>query len=176
VNAKDGRTLFEIDAEGGGIFPAGHVINFEAKSAASTTSENISSATVYQDSGKGIVTYDVVSQTSKVFVQWNCHMQVEADTAEYKMSGALRSDIDNYDSNLTASVGGSQPLLVNYTSPNLGLWIQTIMPIIVFHDHNQPAGTTISYKVYFAGVGSHYAWDPWGQVVYENVTFIEVEQ
>ena len=26
VNAKDGRTLFEIDAEGRGIFPAGHVI------------------------------------------------------------------------------------------------------------------------------------------------------
>jgi hypothetical protein len=176
VNAKDGRTLFEIDAEGGGIFPAGHVINFEAKSAASTASEVISSATVYQDSNKGIVTYDVISQTSKVFVQWNCHMQVENDPVEFKMSGALRSDIDSYASNLTASVGGSQPLMVNYSSPQIYLWTQQIMPIIAFHDHNQPAGTTISYKVYFAGTGTHYSWDPWGNVVYENVTFIEVEQ
>ena len=157
-------------------FPAGKVINFEAKSASSTGNESISGATTYQDSGKGTVTYDVVSPTSKIFVQWNCHFQVENDATEYKMSGALRSNIDNYASNLTESAGASQPLMVNYSSPAIYLWLQLMMPVIAFHDHNQPANTTISYKMFFAGTGSHYSWDTWGNTIYENVTFIEVEQ
>lgn len=156
---------------------AGQVINFECKSAASTGSEAITSTTVYQDSGKGAVTYTVVSPTSKIFVQWNCHFQVENDAANYKLSGTLRSDVDSYASNLGANTGGSQPLFVNYSSPAIYLWLQMTMPVIAFHDHNQSAGTTISYKIYFTGlVGSIYSWDTWGNDVRENVTFIEVEQ
>lgn len=155
-------------------FPAGKVINFEAKSAASTTSQAIT--TSWTDSEKGVVTYDVVSQTSKLFVQWNAHFQVENDATDYRMGGALRSDIDSYASNLSEGAGGAQPLSINYSSPQIYLWTQYTMPIIAWHDHNQSAGTTISYKVYFQGPGTVYSWDGWGRTVNENVTFIEVEQ
>ena len=160
------------------VFPAGKVINFECKNGASTGSESI--GTSFQDSGKGAVTYDVVSQTSKLFIQWNCHFQVELDNSNYRLSGALRSDVDSYASNISSTTGGSQPLSVNYGTTGQTLWIQTIVPINAFYDHNQTAGTTISFKVFFkAGGGTTgiYSWDAWGHTeIFENVTFIEVEQ
>ncbi len=156
-------------------FPAGKVINFECKNGGTTTSQAVTNS--YTDSGKGTVTYDVVSQTSKIFVQWNCHFQIENDATEYRLIGALRSDVDNYASNVSEASGGGQPLAINYSSPQIYLWTQYTMPIIAWHDHNQVADTTISYKIYFRGAGNHYSWDTWGIAeTSENVTFIEVEQ
>ena len=158
-------------------FPAGKVINFKSKSGGNTGSQAIT--TSWTDSEKGAVTYTVVSPTSKIYVQWNCHFQVENDASNYRMMGSLRSSVDSYASNLSDSAHeGTAPLVVNYSSPAIYLWIQHVQPVTAFHAHGQPAGTTISYKMYFQGSGSVsvYSWDTWGTSPSESVTFMEVEQ
>ena len=157
--------------------PVYHPINFESKSGGNTGSQAIT--TSWTDSEKGAVTYTVVSPTSKIYVQWNCHFQVENDASNYRMMGSLRSSVDSYASNLSDSAHeGTAPLVVNYSSPAIYLWIQHVQPVTAFHAHGQPAGTTISYKMYFQGSGSVsvYSWDTWGTSPSESVTFMEVEQ
>ena len=154
----------------------GNVINYESKSGGNTSSQTITPT--WSDSEKGAVTYTVVSPTSKIYVQWNCHFQVENDASNYRMLGSLRSSVDSYAANLSENTNGTAPLAINYSSPAIYLWIQYVQPVTAFHAHGQPAGTTISYKMYFQGSGSVavYSWDTWGAAPSESVTFMEVEQ
>ena len=141
-------------------FPAGNVINLEIKQYADTSSETL---TTTDSAIPGMeFTYDVKEQTSKLYVAAYPLIATEHHNTIYTHKFSLRSSVDSYGSTLG---NGNVPQIVHYGNPNLSQWLQYPTLISCFHDHNQTAGTTITYKIYghtkndTAGI---YIWDTWG--------------
>ena len=140
--------------------PAGNVINIEVKQFPSTASETIT--TTDSAIGNFEFTYVVKKQTSKLYVAAYPLIQTEHDGTDYSFVFSLRSSVDSY----ASAIGNAgTPQIVHYGSTAQSQWLQYPVIISCFHDHNQTAGTTITYKIYGHSKSNSrgiYGWDTWG--------------
>jgi len=141
-------------------FPAGNVINLEVKQYASASSETLTTTDTHIPDLE--FSYDVKEETSKLYVAAYPLIATEHHNTIYTHKFSLRSSVDSYGSALG---NGNVPQIVHYGNPNLSQWLQYPTIISCFHDHNQTAGTTITYRIYGhtkSNTAGIYIWDTWG--------------
>ena len=140
-------------------FPAGNVINLETKQIGNQGSHSLTT-TDAEITGFSF-SYQVKEQTSKLYVECHPLLQTEHDGSNYTHKLSLRSSVDSY----ASPIGdGNSPNIVNYGDTSQVLWTQFPVIVSCFHDHNQSAGTTITYKLYGKmriGNKGIYTWDTW---------------
>ena len=140
-------------------FPAGNVINLEVKQYGTTGSETLNTTDTYIPGME--FSYTVKKQTSKLYVAAYPLIATEHDGNNYSHKFSLRSSVDSY----ASTVGnGNTPQIVHYGGDPQSLWTQDPTIISCFHDHNQTAGTTITYRLYGqtkSNTKGIYIWDSW---------------
>ena len=148
-----------VGLDSGVTFPTGNVINLEIKQIGNIGSHSLTT-TDAEITGFNF-SYQVKEQTSKLYVECHPLFQTEHDGSNYTHKLSLRSSVDSYNSTIG---GGNIPNFVHYGSTAQVLWTQFPVIVSCFHDHNQSAGTTITYKLYGkmrVGTKGIYAWDTW---------------
>ena len=141
------------------IFPAGNVINLEIKQYGTTAAETLGTTDAYIAGME--FSYAVKEQTSKLYVAAYPLLATEHDGNNYSHKFSLRSSVDSYGSTLG---NGNVPQIVHYGDTAQGQWLQYPTLISCLHDHNQTAGTTITYRIYGqtkSNTKGIYIWDSW---------------
>ena len=149
-------------------FPTGNVINLEVKQIGDQGSHTLDS-TIAEISGY-LFQYTVKEQTSKLYVETHPLFQTEHDGTDYTYKLSLRSSVDSYASDIG---DGNVPNIVHYGSTAQVLWTQFPVIVSCFHDHNQTAGTTITYKLYGKtrlNAKGIYTWDSWSHTGSPNTS------
>jgi len=163
---------------GSATFPAGNVINLEVKQVSSGGSFSLTTTDQYITDNE--FTYQVKEQTSKVYIEYHPLFQCEHDDTVYSHKLSLRSDVDSYASTLG---GGNVPQMIHFGSTSQVQHLQFPVIVSCFHDHNQTAGTTITYRMYGqtkTGTAGVYTWDTWshsgGPTQSQHAVIYEVAQ
>ncbi len=135
-----------------------------------TTSPITTTSATLVDTGRHTLSITTSKATSKLLVQMTYQPQLNLSNGSSQLLVKMRSSLDGYVSDLCGNI--------SFGADNG--WIELPSTLVYLHKPNQAAGTTITYKSYFASVYNNFPvllGDSWGSYMPQfSTTILEIAE